>query len=163
MKKIQNPKSKIQNKFQFKNIQNFFVDHKSSIINHQSGFTLIELLVVIAVVATFLTVGLGSFSTAQRKARDTKRKSDIKEIHSALEQYYSVCGNSYPDISGSFYTSVNCPTPPISIMPTVPIDPRQVTPYYCPTPAADNCNGNGFTICAVLETEANPFCVNNSQ
>lgn len=127
-----------------------------------SGYTLLELLVVIGIIALLVTIGLPSFSTAQKKSRDSKRKSDIAEIQQALEQYYSVCGYSYPTIAaGSFYTSINCPTPPISIMPAVQTDPRGLTPYYCPTP---NCTSTGYTICAGLEAETpNTVCRNNQQ
>lgn len=131
----------------------------------RAGFTLLELLVVISIIAILITVGLTSFSTSQRKGRDTKRKSDIKEVQNALEQYYSVCGYQYPLPTGSFYTSINCSSPAISIMPTVPSDPRVVTPYYCgPTPAASNCTSTSYTICAMLEAETpNTFCVSNQQ
>jgi len=45
-----------------------------------AGFTLIELLVVISILAILITMGLTSFASAQRKGRDAKRKSDIREI-----------------------------------------------------------------------------------
>ena len=131
----------------------------------QNGFTLLELLVVISIIAILVTVGLTSFSTAQRKGRDAKRKSDVKEVQSALEQYYSVCGFAYPTPTGTFFVSVNCSSPAISIMPTVPADPRVVTPYFCgPTPGASNCTSSTYTICAILEAESpNTFCVSSQQ
>lgn len=129
-----------------------------------AGFTLIELLVVISILSILVTMGLSSFSTAQKKGRDAKRKSDIKEVQQALEQYYSVCGFSYPTPTGTFFSSINCPTPPISIMPTVPSDPRS-TPYFCgPTPAAGNCTSSSFAICTMLESETpSTYCLNNQQ
>lgn len=134
-------------------------------LKNKKGFTLLELLVVISIIAMLITIGLSSFSTAQRKGRDAKRKSDIKEIQNALEQYYSVCGYSYPTPTGSFFVSVNCPNPAISIMPTVQTDPRVVTPYFCgPTPGASNCTSVSYTICAMLEGETpNTFCVSSQQ
>lgn len=146
---------------------NPYMKHKLSNFKHLSGagFTLLELLVVISIIAILITVGLTSFSTAQKKGRDAKRKSDIKEVQNALEQYYSVCGYNYPTPTGSFFVSVNCPTPAISILPTVPSDPRVVTPYFCgPTPGASNCTSTSYTICTLLEGETpNTFCASNQQ
>lgn len=145
----------------------YFINPQPITHNQQQnqGFTLLELLVVISIIAMLITIGLSSFSTAQRKGRDAKRKSDIKEIQNSLEQYYSVCGFNYPTPTGSFFTAVNCPTPPISIMPQVYTDPRQVTPYFCgPTPGASNCTSTSYTICAMLEGESpDTFCVSSQQ
>lgn len=131
----------------------------------KKGFTLLELLVVISIIAIMIAMGVSYTSTSQKKGRDAKRKSDIKEIQNAVEQYYSVCGYAYPTPTGSFFVSVNCPTPPISIMPTVSADPRGATPYYCgPTPGASNCTSSSYTICAMLESESpNTFCVSSQQ
>jgi prepilin-type N-terminal cleavage/methylation domain-containing protein len=127
------------------------------------GFTLLELLVVIAIIGTFLAVGIGSFSTAQKKARDTKRKTDLREIHNALEQYYSVCGSTYPVPTG-LSSEIVCSSPSLAIMPIVPQDPRGGS-YYCgPTPDPSRCSQNGYTICANLESETvNYYCISNSQ
>lgn len=134
-------------------------------VYHQLGFSLLELLVVLSIMAILITLSISSFTTAQRKSRDSKRKSDIRQIQGSLEQYYSVCGYNYPTPASSFFSSINCPTPPLSIMPTVPLDPRQTTPYYCgPTPSPSNCSSGGYTICAMLEAESpNSFCVSNQQ
>lgn len=127
-----------------------------------SGFTLLELLVVISIIVILITMGLSSFSTAQKKGRDAKRKSDMKEVQNALEQYYSVCGYKYPLPTGSFYTPVICTTPGVSIaiMPTIPSDPRGITPYYC----SGTCDSTNYTVCAGLEAETPAtFCVSNQQ
>lgn len=51
------------------------------------GFTLIELLVVIAIIGILATIILSSLSTAQMKARDTRRLQDMKTIYTALVAY----------------------------------------------------------------------------
>lgn len=136
-----------------------------SLLSNKGGFTLMELLVVISIIAILISIGLTSFSTVQKKARDSKRKSDIKEVQNSLEQYYSVCGSQYPVPTDFYAQGIVCSLPSLAIMPTVPTDPRGTTPYFCgPTPAAGNCTSTGYNICTMLEGESpNIFCVNNQQ
>src|SRR3989338_3198993 len=82
----------ISNKYQL-NIENWLLNIGYSIRN--KGFTLLELLVVVGIITILVNMGLSSFSTAQKKGRDAKRKTDIRGIQGALEQYYSVCGFVY--------------------------------------------------------------------
>ncbi len=56
------------------------------------GFTLIELLVVISVIGMLATFLLASFRSTQQRARDSQRKSDLKEVKTALALYYSDYG-----------------------------------------------------------------------
>jgi len=74
MKKIQNPKFKIQN----------------------LGFTLIELLVVIAIIGLLASVVLVALSTSRSKARDVRRIADAKQLRNALELYFDSNSLSYP-------------------------------------------------------------------
>jgi len=53
------------------------------------GFTLVELLVTIAIIGILTSVGLGTFTSAQRKSRDARRKNDLAAIAKALEVYYN--------------------------------------------------------------------------
>lgn len=75
--------------------------HLASNIQHpKAGFTLVELLIVIAVIGV-LAAGLVAIldPLAQiKKARDTGRKSALKQLQSALEQYYNDNG-VYPAVS----------------------------------------------------------------
>jgi len=66
--------------------------------NHKKAFTLIELLVVIAIIELLSSVILVSFNSAQQRARDAVRLSDMKQIQLALELYYNEHGR-YPSIS----------------------------------------------------------------
>ena len=55
----------------------------------RKGFTLIELLIVIAIIGLLATLAIVSLTTAQQKARDTKRVADVKQLQNAVELYYS--------------------------------------------------------------------------
>jgi len=59
---------------------------------NQKGFTLIELLVVIAIIGILSSIVLASLNSARAKARDARRKVDLKQVQTALELYYSNCG-----------------------------------------------------------------------
>lgn len=127
------------------------------------GYTLLELLVVIAIIAIIATVGLVSFSGTQKKARDTKRRGDLRTISSALEQYYSICGNVYPTPPGgvatAIYTAITCPSPNTAIMPTVPRDPNGTSSYTC-----TGCANNAYSIGATTwEAELAPYPVFTNQ
>lgn len=70
--------------------------------NAQRGFSLIELLVVTTIIGVLLTVVAISFQTANRNARDTRRKADLQEIRGILENYRLENG-AYPDSSDELF------------------------------------------------------------
>lgn len=78
----------------------------------KSGFTIIELLVVIIVIGILATISVISYSSAQSRARDARRKTDITTISKAMELYYSDHGqyptptaNTGSSIDNSWYVS----------------------------------------------------------
>lgn len=64
-----------------------------------SAFTLIELLVVISIIGILTTLVAANLNSARSRARDAERKSDLKNISTALRLYFNDNG-SYPPISG---------------------------------------------------------------
>ena len=64
------------------------VNSQQLTINKRRGFTLIELLVVITIIAVLIGAATVSYSNAQKKGRDSKRKADLKTIQQALELYF---------------------------------------------------------------------------
>lgn len=63
------------------------------IINkNKRGFTLVELLVVIAIISILTVISASSYTSAQIKARDAQRKSDLDAVSKALMMYYNDTG-----------------------------------------------------------------------
>lgn len=63
------------------------------------GFTLIELLVVMAIIGTLATLFVANFNAARERARDVNRKSDLRNIQTALRLYKNDA-KQYPVDSG---------------------------------------------------------------
>lgn len=56
-------------------------------IYNKKGFSLLELLIAVSIIAIISAVGFSTFSQSQVRARDSKRKSDLRSIAVALELY----------------------------------------------------------------------------
>lgn len=126
----------------------------------KKAFTLLEMLIVLGIIAVMLSVLTVSYSTAQKKSRDAKRKGDIKAIQSTLEQYYSACGYNYPTPdSGSIPDPIRCVSPSIMFLTVAPKDPKTNTDYTYTS------SGSDFSICtSSMEMEGSTsFCLNNQQ
>jgi type II secretion system protein G len=70
-----------------------------------SGFTLIELILVMAIIGILAVIGIGSFTQAMTKSRDTQRKNDLNQIAKALESFNNDVGR-YPKVNAGEMT---CP------------------------------------------------------
>jgi len=77
------------------------------------GFSLIELLIVISIIGILVATATVSWTNAQQKSRDSKRKSDVKSIQQALELYLQDYG-SYPDDDAD--GKIQCTIPPNDII-----------------------------------------------
>ncbi len=109
-----------------------------------AGFTLIELLIVIAIIGVLATLLMVNFVGVRQRARDAQRKSDLRQIQSALELYRADQGSypsSLPSCNGSAF-SANGTT----YMQTIPCDPLTGTNYLYSTTAS-----GGYTLVACLE------------
>jgi len=69
---------------------------KNKINRLNKGYTLLELLVALAIIGLLSSIILSSVNMARKKARDARRLSDMKQLQTALELYYSSYGR-YPD------------------------------------------------------------------
>jgi prepilin-type N-terminal cleavage/methylation domain-containing protein len=69
--------------------------HSSHTIQ-RGGYTIIELLIVIVVIGILSALGFSAIQNSQARSRDTERVTDIDNLHSKLEAYYSDNGG-YPN------------------------------------------------------------------
>ena len=125
----------------------------------QRGFTLIELLIVVAIIGILSTLLMTNFIAVRQRARDAQRKSDIKQMQSALELYRSDVGSYPPPSALNALNSVACPTPSsftysgTTYMQQIPCDPNGST-YYHSGNYYYTSNGSTYTIYACLENSS---------
>lgn len=101
------------------------------------GFSLLELLVVIALIGILVSIGAASYTSGQRKTRDSRRTADMKAVQNALEQYYAANSAVYPTQSSSLVPSY--------LPGGVPDDPKPGLDYIWTLTAASYC------VCSTLE------------
>ena len=73
----------------------------SNLMFIKRGFTLIELLVVISIIGLIATIALVATNNARIRGRDTKRLTDMRALHQAME----VCNDSN---NGSYVSPTVC-------------------------------------------------------
>ena len=125
------------------------------------GFTLIELLVVISLIGILSTLVLANLNAARERGRDAARKSDLKNIQTALRLYYNDYGK-YPE-NDSAKKIMGCGVPgttacngdePFSAggqtyMSTLPADPLSDLSYQY-----ERIDLDTFTLKACLENKS---------
>ena len=129
----------------------------------KQGFTMIELLVVATIIAVLTAIGVVSFSRANIRARDGKRKADLEQLRSALELYRSDMGQ-YPAVDSAHLVSTLAAG---NLTSTNVSDPKSTDPYtYCAsTTSAGACVTAGvtkfYTIQTTLENTSDSQCKSN--
>jgi len=139
--------------------------------NFHKGFTLIELLIVIAIIGVLATLLMVNFVGVRQRARDAQRKSDLRQLQSALEIYRSDNGgypnpvvssaaNLFKCTSGTgkcVNSSGNCfgndPSCTTIYMQNLPIDPNGLSPTYYNggNYFYTSSDGSAYTLGACLE------------
>ena len=121
------------------------------LLKKQSGFTLLELLIVIVIIGILAVLIIPNLASGPQRARDAQRKSDLRNIKTALETYYNDT-NSYPG-GGSWKTDLTGGATPY--MKTVPQDPKSKSDYtYATTPVACTTGScTSYTLTATLENQ----------
>lgn len=105
----------------------------------KNGFSLVELLVVISILGILMTLAAASFSTAQSKGRDARRRGDLEAIQKGFEQYFS---------QNNEYGTCDTMGGETDIFPAgLPSDPQPSQSY------TRSCSTTGYCYCALLESE----------
>lgn len=129
------------------------------IVKASSGFTLIELLIVVAIISILSTLLMINFIAVRQRGRDAQRKSDLRQLQSALE-LYRADQDSYPQ-ANSNNSIGNCNnTPSVTsigstdcstiYMQKVPIDPNGSS-YYNGGNYFYSSDGVTYTIASCVE------------
>jgi len=112
---------------------------------YKKGFTLIELLVAISIIGVLSSFLLVNFIGVRQRSRDGVRKSDLRQIQSALELYRADQGNypsSLPGCGSSLITGEAI------YMQKIPCDPSGGAAYTYSAPG-----NTSHSIIACLENE----------
>lgn len=120
----------------------------------KKGFTLIELLIVIAIIGILTALVTTNLQAARSRARDTRRKSDLRAVEQSLRLYYND--------NKSFPTTDNFPSwgGPFTVgstiyMSSLPIDPSSTS--SAPTSYSyDSTNDDKYLLVATLENTSDP-------
>jgi len=142
-------------------------------MDKKRGFTLFELLVSISIIAILTALVSLSYSSAQKRARDARRRQDMESVQKAAEQFYAISNYVYP-------AGTNAPTQWTTndqvVLEKFPVDPKGTgwTGYtyaigtgttYCACAAVENiANGNATsTSCAGIGGTGSYYCVKSQQ
>lgn len=125
----------------------------------RTGFTLIELLITITIIAILSAIGLVSYTTFVKNARDAKRQSDLKFIQSALEQYHA--DQKYYPLDGEFIVGnpLKDPSGDKTYLAQIPGESQSSQPQYSyqADPAnCDNATDKCTSYCLFIQIEGTP-------
>ena len=132
------------------NIKKYFIN---KVKKCGAGFTLVELLIVVGIIGILATLLMANFIGVRQRARDAQRKSDIRQIQSALELYRSDIG-SYPGSFPSCGSALTGGTPVNTYMQKIPCDPSGSSYYNGGNYRYNQDSVTSYTLGGCLENSA---------
>ncbi len=88
-------------RFIFSQISIYFKSSINNLVKECKGFSMIEMITVMAIMGIILTLVTVNVNKIRIDSRNAKRISDMQELKTALERYYSDSA-SYPTSSAGF-------------------------------------------------------------
>lgn len=73
-----------------------------SALDRHKGFTIVELLIVIVVIGILAAITIVAFNGVQQQARDSQRKSDVKQIAKALQLWSINTSKTFEELNTGF-------------------------------------------------------------
>jgi len=73
--------------------------------SNRKGFTLIELLIVVVIIGILAAIAIPKFANTKEKAYVAAMKSDLRNLVTAQEAYFSDNNSSYASSTGSMGTN----------------------------------------------------------
>ena len=125
---------------------------------YPNGFTLIEILVAITIIGIIFGIIISSATAIQKSGRNAQRRTDLRTIQTALQQYYADQQKFPYQALGS---SIKSPDNTKIYLKIVPTDPQNAVYSYTPLTkhtggaactATSECNY--YTLCIQAELPA---------
>jgi type IV pilus assembly protein PilA len=76
-------------------------------LKHREGFTLIELLIVVVIIGILAAIAIPKFSKTREKAYVSAMQSDLRNLQTSEEIYYSDPANGYSYLTGISLTNTS--------------------------------------------------------
>jgi type IV pilus assembly protein PilA len=74
-------------------------------VSNKKGFTLIELLIVVVIIGILAAIAIPKFANTKEKAYIASMKSDLRNLITAQEAYFSDNNSSYASSTGALGTN----------------------------------------------------------
>lgn len=130
-------------------------NQKGFTLMRPKGFTLIELLVVISLIGILATLVIANMNSARERARDATRKSDLRNIQTALRLYYNDNSGYAPLAEMTAAWGGQWAKSGVTYMNLLPKDPLSPTQDYVYT----YTDSDNYVLMACLENKSDDKCV----